>query len=356
MLFRQLFDPETSTYTYLLADEETREAVIIDSVRDQVERDTALVKELGLRVIYCLETHIHADHITGAGALRSRLGCKTVVSKNGGAACDVTIVDGDVIRFGKHVIEARATPGHTAGCMTYVVPGHNMAFTGDALLIRGSGRTDFQHGDSRKLYRSVHDKIFSLPDSTFLYPGHDYKGRMVTTVAEEKAFNPRLGDAVSEDQFVGIMSQLHLAKPKKIDEAVSANLQCGISADDSVSGEAAPERAWAPVVRSVMGVAELTPEWLAEHAGEVRIVDVREPDEFNAEFGHIAGAELVPLNTVGGVARKWNHEEPIVTVCRSGGRSGKAAVELERMGFKRVASMKGGMSVWNHLKLPAVRQ
>ncbi|MCB0218140.1 MAG: MBL fold metallo-hydrolase, partial [Chrysiogenetes bacterium] len=231
MLFRQLFDPESSTYTYLLADEQNREAVIIDPVRDQVERDVQLIEELGLKLLYVLDTHVHADHITGAGVLRGRLGAKTVVSKHGGAPCaDVPVDEGDTVKFGACTIEVRSTPGHTNGCVTYVTGDKSMAFTGDALLIRGSGRTDFQQGDSRKLYRSVREKIFTLPDETKLYPGHDYKGRTVTTVGEEKRFNARLGLDKSEDDFVEIMKNLKLAQPKKIQESVPENLRCGLPA------------------------------------------------------------------------------------------------------------------------------
>lgn len=357
MLFRQLYDADTSTYTYLLADEETREAVIIDSVRDQVERDVGLLNELNLKLIYSLETHIHADHVTGSGVLRNRLGCKTVTSKHGGASCsDLHVDDGDVLKFGKHAIEVRATPGHTNGCVTYVVAHEKMAFTGDALLIRGSGRTDFQQGDPRKLYRSVHDKIFTLPDETILYPGHDYKGRMASSVGEEKAFNPRLGMGKSEAEFVQIMENLNLAKPKKIDEAVPANLLCGISpADATVSGEPRPERAWAPIVRSATGVPEVTVEWVAAHGKEVRLIDVREPHEYDAELGHAEGTELVPLAGVTAQAQLWNREQPIVVICRSGGRSGRAALELEALGFKRIASMAGGMLAWNQKALPVLR-
>lgn len=357
MIFRQLSDAETSTYTYLLADEETREAVIIDSVRDQVERDVQIVKELNLKLLYSLETHIHADHVTASGVLRNRLGCKTVTSKHGGAECsDLHVDDGDVIRFGKHAIEVRATPGHTAGCLTYVVGHEKMAFTGDALLIRGTGRTDFQGGSPQQLFHSIKDKIFTLSDDTMLYPGHDYKGRLNTTVGEERAHNPRANDNVTEAQFVEIMNNLKLAKPKKIDEAVPANLHCGLlPSDETVSGESKPERAWAPILRTPTGIPEVTAQWVAEHGAEVRLVDVREVPEYTAELGHVARTELVPLDTVGGAAHEWNREQPIVVICRSGGRSGRAAQLLESMGFKRIASMAGGMLAWNQSQLPVRR-
>lgn len=346
MLFRQLFDPESSTYTYLLADEAAREAVIIDPVRDQVERDALLVEELGLRLVYVLDTHVHADHVTAAGVLRRRFGAKTVASVHGGPGCaDVLVEDGAVIRFGARSIEVRSTPGHTDGCVTYVLDDRSMAFTGDALLIRGCGRTDFQQGDPSKLFASVHQKILSLPASTLLYPGHDYKGRTVTTVDEELRLNPRLGGGKSEAEFVAIMQGLRLANPKKIDEALPANLRCGLTAEESVTGEPARERAWAPIVRSASGALEVTAPWVREHLGEFRVIDVREPDELAS--GAIEGAENVPLAQVEAAAAAWDPNEALVIVCRSGGRSGRAALALEAMGLRRVASMAGGMLAWS---------
>lgn len=228
MLFRQLFDRETSTYTYLLGDEGTGRALLIDPVAENVERDLALLGELDLLLTYVLETHVHADHVTAAATLRQRTGCKTVVSAYAGAPCaDVAVKDGDVIEMGEVALEVRATPGHTAGCVTYVTADHTMAFTGDALMIRGCGRTDFQQGDAVRLYRSVHEKIFTLPDDCRVYPGHDYRGQLVSTVGEEKQFNPRLGRGRTVSEFVAIMQALDLPKPKRIDEAVPANQRCG---------------------------------------------------------------------------------------------------------------------------------
>lgn len=228
MIFRQLFDPDTSTYTYLLADGDTREAVLIDPVRERAERDTALLGDLGLQLVYVLETHVHADHVSSAALLRDRTGCRIVVSVHGGVPCaDVLVDEGDVIRFGSQRLWVRATPGHTKGCVTYVSDDRCMAFTGDALLIRGCGRTDFQDGDPRRLYRSVHDKIFTLPDGCAIYPGHDYQGRTMTTVSEEKRFNPRLGGLRTVEEFVEIMERLDLPRPARIDVAVPANQRCG---------------------------------------------------------------------------------------------------------------------------------
>lgn len=230
MIFRQLYDADTSTYTYLLADEASREAVLIDSVREQAERDLQIIEELGLVLCYVLETHVHADHVTGAGVLRDRTGCRTVVSRHGGAPCaDIQVDHGDRISFGRRYVEVRATPGHTNGCITYVLDDLSKAFTGDALLIRGCGRTDFQQGNARLLWRSVHEQIFSLGDECLLYPGHDYKGRSVTSVAEERRHNPRLGGTRTLEEFVAIMDGLGLAPPKRIAEAVPANQNCGVA-------------------------------------------------------------------------------------------------------------------------------
>jgi sulfur dioxygenase len=184
MLFRQLFDPTTSTYTYLLADADSKEAILIDPVREQVDRDSEVLQGLGLRLVATLETHVHADHVTGGWALKRRWGSDIIVPAGTGVAnADRTVDEGDEVHFGRFALVVRRTPGHTDGCTTYVTHDLKRAFTGDALLIRGSGRTDFQQGDARQLYRSVWDQILSLPDETELYPGHDYKGRTVTTVA-----------------------------------------------------------------------------------------------------------------------------------------------------------------------------
>jgi glyoxylase-like metal-dependent hydrolase (beta-lactamase superfamily II) len=225
MIFRQLFDYETYTYSYLLACDKTKEAVLIDSVNTQSERDSNLIKELGLDLKFLFETHVHADHITGVSLLKDKFpNAKSVVSKDGGTKCtDIYIDDNDEIKFGELCIKVISTPGHTNGCVSYYI--ENMVFTGDTLFIRGSGRTDFQQGSSENLYNSVTQKLFNLPDETIVYPGHDYKGLSSSTIWEEKKFNPRFSK--TKEEFFEIMNNLNLPHPKKINEAVPANLKCG---------------------------------------------------------------------------------------------------------------------------------
>ncbi|CAK1582626.1 unnamed protein product [Parnassius mnemosyne] len=225
--FRQLFDTVSSTYTYILGDMRTSEAVLIDPVLEHAERDATLVKELGFKLIYAMNTHMHADHITGTGKLKTLLpGTKSVIGKASGAQADIHLHDGDLVKFGDYQLTAVSTPGHTNGCLTYICHQQCMAFTGDTLLIRGCGRTDFQEGSSERLYQSVHSKIFTLPDHYTLYPAHDYKGQTATTVGEEKKYNPRLTKTLKE--FVHIMDTLNLPYPKMIDKALPANRVCGL--------------------------------------------------------------------------------------------------------------------------------
>ncbi len=228
MVFRQLLDPETSTWTYIVGDASTRDAALIDGVREQVDRDLELIVQLGLKLRFVIETHIHADHVTSAWIVKERTGARIVSTRASAAkGADVVVDDRGTVRIGSLLLEARSTPGHTDSCTTWVLASEGLAFTGDALLVRGCGRTDFQQGDARQLYRSVHERIFTLPDDTRLYPGHDYKGRTVTTVREEKVFNPRLGGGRSEEDFVAIMNGLKLDPPKRIEVAVPANLTFG---------------------------------------------------------------------------------------------------------------------------------
>ncbi len=236
MLFRQLFDSESSTYTYLMADLDVKEAILVDAVRSQVERDLKLLSELGLSLRYCLETHVHADHITGVAQLRSATGCLGIVPSHAKVSCaDRHIDHGELVTLGDITVEAIATPGHTDSHMAYLVNGDGNSshspirlLSGDALLIRGCGRSDFQSGDAGKLYDSVTQQLFTLPDDTQVYPAHDYRGHTVSSIAEEKQWNPRFAGR-SREEFIAFMNQLKLPEPKKMAEALPANELCGLS-------------------------------------------------------------------------------------------------------------------------------
>ncbi|NTX14469.1 MBL fold metallo-hydrolase [Myxococcus sp. CA051A] len=232
MIFRQLFDSESSTYTYLLGDESTGQAVLIDAVLEQVDRDLQLVRELDLTLTHVFDTHVHADHVTASGALRARTRCTVVGGVRGAACADVQVHHGDHLRIGQLDFQVLATPGHTDDSVSYLLG--DRVFTGDALLVRGNGRTDFQNGDASQLYDSVTRVLFGLPDTTLVYPAHDYKGRTVTSIAEEKRHNPRVAGK-SREEFIRIMEHLDLPKPKKLDVAVPANRACGLTASSPSS-------------------------------------------------------------------------------------------------------------------------
>jgi glyoxylase-like metal-dependent hydrolase (beta-lactamase superfamily II)/rhodanese-related sulfurtransferase len=342
MIFRQLFDPQSSTYTYLLADLATRAGLLIDPVFEQARRDVALVEELGLKLAWTLETHVHTDHVTGAWLLKERLGSRIALSCASSAeGADKYLRSGERVDFGKRYLEVRATPGHTGGCVTYVLDDCSMAFTGDALLIRGCGRTDFQQGDPRTLFRSVREQIFSLPDHCLVYPGHDYRGVTATSVGEEKRYNPRLAEAILEEDFVGYMKHLGLPRPKQMDVAVPANMKCG---EPQTTTTKNPD--WAPLSYTFAGIWEIQPNWLEEHLRKVQIIDVREPNEFNGPLGHVPGAQLIPLGTLTVKCSSLEKQKPIVVVCRSGARSAQATLMLGRAGFEQVANLSGGMLRW----------
>ncbi|HEY5377562.1 MAG TPA: MBL fold metallo-hydrolase [Polyangiaceae bacterium] len=226
MLFRQLFERESSTYTYLLAARPRGEALLIDPVKEDVGKYLQLIKELELRLVFAVDTHVHADHVTGLGDLRDRTGCSTVMGAESRAECvSRKVSDGELINIDGLQIRALYTPGHTDDSYSFVLK--DRVFTGDTLLIRGTGRTDFQNGDPHAQYESLFGKLLKLPDETLVYPAHDYKGWTVSTIGEEKAHNPRLQTG-SEAAFVALMKGLKLANPKQMDVAVPANLACGV--------------------------------------------------------------------------------------------------------------------------------
>ena len=235
MIFKQLFEPDSCTYTYLLGCEETGESILIDPVIDTVERDLDVVQSLGLKPSYSLETHIHADHLTGARKMRALASSKIVVPKMDQLACaDLGVEEGVAFQVGNLKLHPLFTPGHTSTHHAYLVESgaHKLLFSGDALLIEACGRTDFQSGDAHTLYQSIQQKFFTLPDETLVYPGHDYEGRQLTTIGQEKQRNPRLRDNKSEADFVEIMNNLNLPYPRKIDFAVPGNTACGQCPDN----------------------------------------------------------------------------------------------------------------------------
>lgn len=224
MFLRQLFDADTSTYTYLIASEATGEAALIDPVLERVDRDLTLIGELGFRLTHVLETHVHADHITAAGELSERTGAITVAHRRGAACADRHVSDGEVVRVGDLEVHVIETPGHTDDSLSYRV-GANV-FTGDAVFIRGTGRADFQNGDPGQLYDSITTRLFTLPDATVVWPGHDYKGMTSSTIGEERRFNPRLAGR-SREAFITLMNALDLPAPRRLAESVPANRACG---------------------------------------------------------------------------------------------------------------------------------
>lgn len=350
MLFRQLFDAVSSTYTYLLGDERTREAVLIDSVFEQHARDAALIRELGLTLRYTLDTHCHADHVTGAWLMKAELGSRIGLSGAYGATnVDLPLSHGDVVRFGAEALEIRATPGHTDGCLSFVTADRKMVFTGDALLVRGAGRTDFQQGDARRLFQSIKEQLFTLPDDCVVYPGHDYDGRTSSTIGEERLYNPRIGGGAREEDFVGYMRNLGLPHPKQIAVALPANLRSG---QPEGGRSQTPEPSWGPVVTTYAGVPEIAPEWVAQHRRDVQVLDVRSEAEFDGELGHIEGAQLIPLDDLRARVSEVSGDRPIVVVCQTGRRSGMGAAILRKAGLTRIANLAGGMVRWRDLALP----
>jgi sulfur dioxygenase len=341
LLFRQLFDADTGTFTYLLADVASREGVLIDPVFEQHSRDLSLIQELGITLIASLDTHAHADHVTGSWLMQEATGCAIALAAAARAE-HVTrpLHHGDRVAFGNRELEVRSTPGHTDGCISVVLDDHSMAFTGDALLVRGCGRCDFQQGDAHTLWRSITEQILSLPEHCLLYPGHDYTGRGVTSVAEEKAFNARLGGAATERDFVGYMQNLKLPHPKQIAVALPGNLRSG------KPREPLARTAWAPVIRSYAGLPELPCSWVADHLDAVVVLDVRSREEVEGPDGRIDGSLHIPLPELEERLAELPAERPVVVVCHAGSRSALATQQLLKAGRRAVANLRGGLSRW----------
>jgi len=348
----QLFDAASSTYTYLLFDENTRDALIIDPVDDQVDRDLAVLRQYGLTLRWTVETHAHADHITSAAQLAEHAGARTAAP----AGCGITtaakqLAHGDVLQFGKESLKALHTPGHTAGSMSYVWREH--VFTGDTLLINGCGRTDFQSGSASALYDSITQVLFALPDTTTVWPGHDYQGRTHSTIAAEKAGNSRIAGK-SREEFIAIMDALNLPKPKRIDEAVPANLSSGIRHD--AHGQPQPGAGAAvapPSVQAAEGYAgDIAPELACQwwQSGQAVLVDVR-TDAEREWVGFVPDAVPVAWKQWPGMAMNPAFDQDlkaavpagkkVLLLCRSGVRSIAAARRATELGLEAYNILEG---------------
>ena len=349
LLFRQLFDAETGTFTYLLADVPSGEGVLIDPVFEQHPRDLSLVRELGIDLVACLDTHAHADHVTGSWRMHQATSCAIGLAAAAHARnVTLPLAHGERVRFGGRHLEVRATPGHTDGCLTFVLDDRSLAFTGDALLVRGCGRCDFQQGNAHTLFRSITKQILSLPDRCQLYPAHDYGGRQVSSVAEEKAYNARLGGGADERDFVGYMENLRLPHPHRIAEALPANLRSGMPSDADHS----KEDSWGPVERSYAGLPEVAAAWVAAHRHQLTLVDVRSESEVLGPDGQVPGCLAIPLPELGARAAEIPTDKPVVVLCHSGSRSALATQELLKRGHSHVANLRGGLRGWQAEGLP----
>ena len=334
MIFRQLFDSVSGTYSYILASRHGGEALIIDPVLEKVDRYIQLMNELDLRLVKAVDTHLHADHITGLGALRDRTMCVTVMGEQTKAdLVSMRVADGERIDIEGLSLGVLYTPGHTDNSYSFTMA--DRVFTGDTLLIRGTGRTDFQHGDSRAQYESIFNRLLKLPEETLVYPAHDYKGETVSTIGEERAFNPRL-QVKSVEEYVELMGNLHLPNPKMMDVAVPANMRVGLAQDEVA------RRGWA--VR-----AEDLPALLQRP--DVAIIDLREQRERD-KHGEISGSLCVPYGSLadalepGGILRELGATKTLVFYCAFGERSAMAVQMAHEAGLARARHLQGGLSVW----------
>lgn len=358
MIFKQLFDEATWTYTYLIADPASKEAVFIDPVNTHIDEYIDLLTAHGLQLKYSLETHVHADHITASGILRQKLGAQTAVSALCGAqTADVQIQDGDIFTLGEtEQLKVIATPGHTPGSISFLW--RDRVFTGDSLFVGGCGRTDFQGGDAGALYDCITQRLFTLPDETIVYPGHDYQGRWISSIKQERTNNPRL-TGKTRAEFIEIMNNLNLPKPRLIDEAVPANRYCGL--DENERQDAIIVRDAAKPVRNQISPQDLVTE-AKQHITEVSVstakqlltegnivlVDTREESEYAT--AHIDNAILLPRGVlefkIGATPDLADKSKAVLIYCRTGGRSALAAQTLQQLGYNNVLSIAGGFDAW----------
>lgn len=344
MIFRQLFDSVSGTYSYLLASRRGGEALIIDPVLEKVERYLQLVNELDLRLVKAVDTHLHADHITGLGALRDRTHCVTVMGEQTKAdVVSMRLADGDKLGIEGLALDVIYTPGHTDDSYSFVLP--DRVFTGDTLLIRGTGRTDFQNGDPRQQYESIFGRLLKLPDETLIFPAHDYKGETVSTIGEEKAFNPRL-QVKSVDEYVNIMNNLNLSNPKMMDVAVPANMRVGLHQDDIA------RRGWAVSAEQALALVGRP---------DVALIDLREQSE-RERHGVIPGAIHLPYARLqenimaGGMLHELakSTAKQLLFYCAFGERSAMAVQAAQDVGISSARHIQGGIDAWRKASGPLV--
>ena len=345
MIFRQLFDQVSGTYSYLLASRRGGEALIIDPVLEKIDRYIQLVAEHDLKLVKAVDTHLHADHITGLGALRDRTHCITVMGERSNVdVVSMRLADGDKLTIEGVALDAIYTPGHTDDSYSFRM--HDRVFTGDTLLIRGTGRTDFQNGDPRAQYDSIFNKLLRLPDETMIFPAHDYKGETVSTIGEEKAFNPRL-QVKSVDEYADLMNHLNLPNPKMMDVAVPANMRVGLAQEEIA------RRGWALSATEAVSLAGRP---------EVTLVDLRERTECE-KHGVIPGSLHAPYPDLAANVRPGGmlHElaratgRRIVFYCAFGERSAMAVQAAQDAGLASACHIQGGIDAWKKVDGPLAR-
>jgi sulfur dioxygenase len=343
MIFRQLFDSVSGTYTYLLASRRGGEALIIDPVLEKVDRYLQLIRELDLKLVKAVDTHLHADHITGLGALRDRTHCITVMGEQTKAdVVSMRLAEGEKLAIEGISLDVLYTPGHTDDSYSYGM--EDRVFTGDTLLIRGTGRTDFQNGDPRQQYDSIFGKLLRLPESTLVFPAHDYKGETVSTIGEEKAFNPRL-QVKSIDEYVALMNSLNLPNPKMMDVAVPANMKVGLAQEEIA------KRGWAVSAMDALA--------LVGKPG-IAFIDLRErserekhgmiPGSLHAPYGELA-ANIAP----GGLLRGLAANQRLLFYCAFGERSAMAVQAAQDARLASACHLEGGIGAWKKANGPLER-
>lgn len=345
MLFRELNQGKCKSY--LLACETTRKASLIDPIREKTDRYLAALAYFGCKLELAIDTHTHADHRSGVFELKELTGAKVVMHRRAPAPhVDIHVQDGQTIDCGELRLRVLATPGHTPDSMSLYADGK--VFTGDTLLIRGTGRTDFQGGDPGLQYDSITKKLFVLPDDTLVYPAHDYRGNTQSSIGEEKRLNPRIANR-SRTEYMELMAKLGLPLPTKIQEVLQPN-QTALD-DDRIAF---------PTVAELNQVRQLNPlevQSLVNSDSPPLVLDVREPNEYSGELGHIRGSKLIPLKDLASRATELEalKNKHVIAICRAGVRSTTAAAILTSLGFEHVSNLRGGMLEWNEHKLPVER-